>query len=202
MVDSYADGNWTVRAAVTQAHIDYTRGLLHFWANDLSVPKATRDDMASWGLCADEWADTAQPGWPPQLCVCKSVGCGGFLIECAAECADQWPHGHGRYVRETRRMLGRYVMTQDDRMPDGGRLTKPDSIALGSYGFDNHNHQRIAQGGWVYNEGNINTNANGNNSWEPFPFELPYRSICPQETDATNLLVTCCLSASHIAYVD
>jgi hypothetical protein len=50
----------------------------------------------------------------------------------------------------------------------------------------------------VYNEGNVNSNVNGNTSWHPFPFELPYRSITPVESDATNLLVTCCLSVSAV----
>jgi hypothetical protein len=35
---------------------------------------------------------------------------------------------------------------------------------------------------------------------QAFPFDIPFRSITPTESDATNLLVTCCLSASHIAY--
>jgi hypothetical protein len=162
----YADGNWTVRDGVVDAHLQYTRGLIHFYMHDASLPAATRRNMSSWGLCKDEWIST--DNWPPQL-----------------------------YVRETRRMVGTYVMTQHDRMPAGGQLTKPDSVGLGSYGFDNHNHQRIVTGDWVYNEGNINTNILG---WKEHPFELPYRAIVPKAADATNLLVTCCFSATHIAY--
>lgn len=162
----YADGNWSVRAAVVDEHVQYTRGLLAFWKSDRSVPPGLRANVSSWGLCADEWPDTG--GWPPQL-----------------------------YVRETRRMVGALVLTQHDRMPQGGQRTKPDSIGLGSYGFDNHNHERIATGAWVYNEGNVNTDLA---EYRKHPFELPYRSITPKASDVTNLLVTCCFSASHIAY--
>lgn len=43
------------------------------------------------------------------------------------------------------------------------------------------------------NEGNVQVGV-------PQPFSLSYRSITPQEEQASNLLVTAALSASHIAY--
>jgi hypothetical protein len=42
-------------------HQQYTRGLLQFWQSDAAVPAQTRAEMASWGLCADEWVETG--GW-------------------------------------------------------------------------------------------------------------------------------------------
>jgi hypothetical protein len=53
----YLDGD---RAAVREHHLRYTQGLLNFLAH-------ARADVARWGLCADEFADTC--GWPHQLYV-------------------------------------------------------------------------------------------------------------------------------------
>jgi hypothetical protein len=53
----YLDGD---RAAVREHHLRYTQKLLYFLAQ-------VRDDVARWGLCADEFTDT--DGWPHQLYV-------------------------------------------------------------------------------------------------------------------------------------
>ena len=62
-----------------------------------------------------------------------------------------WPHQI--YVREARRMIGLFVMTENE-------LTKkkptPDSVGMGSYTIDSHNVQRyITPDGSVQNEGDI-----------------------------------------------
>src|SRR5205823_6038296 len=62
---------------------------------------------------------------------------------------DHWPHQ--LYVREARRMLGAYVMTQADIME---QRTKHDAVGLGSYNTDSHHVQRIVgPDGFVLNEG-------------------------------------------------
>lgn len=61
----YADGTCAQRARIRQAHEDYTRGFLYFLATNPRVPSGLRAEMQSWGLCKDEFTDTA--GWPPQL---------------------------------------------------------------------------------------------------------------------------------------
>ena len=50
---------------------------------------------------------------------------------------DHWPYQ--LYIREARRMVGEYVMSQKDIQTE---LTKPDSIGMGSYNSDSHNVQR------------------------------------------------------------
>jgi hypothetical protein len=100
-----------------------------------------------------------------------------------------WPHQ--LYVREARRMTGKYVMTENE-------LTKkrptPESVGMGSYGIDSHNIQRyITPDGYVQNEGDIGVSTNG-------PYQISYGSLVPKNGQASNLLVPVCLSSSHIAY--
>ncbi|MCB1122438.1 MAG: FAD-dependent oxidoreductase [Verrucomicrobiae bacterium] len=96
------------------------------------------------------------------------------------------------YVREARRMVGSYVITSHDIETN---RTKEDSIGMGSYGADSHLCQRIAWEGVVRNEGNPNDFTPGHNPWE-----IPYRSITPKKEECENLLVTFCVSASHMGF--
>jgi hypothetical protein len=102
---------------------------------------------------------------------------------------DHWPHQ--LYVREARRMVGEYVMTQKDIQTD---LTKPDPIGMGSYNSDSHNVQRrpAADGAAVENEGDMQVAVT--------PYQIPYRVMLPKRAQATNLLVPVCFSATHVAY--
>ena len=87
-------------------------------------------------------------------------------------------------------MLGAYVMRQADLQTD---RTKPDSIGMGSYNSDSHNEERVAMpDGTVQNEGDVQVPVQ--------PYEIPYRVMTPRRSEATNLLVPVCLSASHTAY--
>lgn len=100
-----------------------------------------------------------------------------------------WPHQ--MYIREARRMVGKYVMTENE-------LTKkratPEPVGMGSYGIDSHNIQRyITPEGYVQNEGDIGVSTNG-------PYQISYGSLVPKKGQAGNLLVPVCLSSSHIAY--
>jgi hypothetical protein len=94
------------------------------------------------------------------------------------------------YVRESRRMVGEYVMTQANC--EGKQLVK-DGIGLAAYTMDSHNCQRIVVNGMVKNEGDVQVGG-----FDPYP--ISYRSIIPQKNECKNLLVPVCLSASHIAY--
>lgn len=102
---------------------------------------------------------------------------------------DHWPFQ--LYIREARRMVGDYVMTEHDckrtRLCD-------DPIGLGSYNMDSHNCQRyVDENGYVRNEGDVQVSPGG-------PYLISYRAIVPERGEITNLLVPVCLSASHIAY--
>jgi len=94
------------------------------------------------------------------------------------------------YIREGRRMVGEYVMTQKDIQTD---LAKPDPIGMGSYNSDSHNVQRIVtREGFVRNEGDMQVPVQ--------PYQIPYRILTPKRGEAQNLLVPVCFSASHVAY--
>ena len=102
---------------------------------------------------------------------------------------DHWPYQ--LYVREARRMVGEYVMSQKDIQTE---LTKPDAIGMGSYNSDSHNVQRrpTADGAAVENEGDMQVPVT--------PYQIPYRIMLPRRAQATNLLVPVCVSATHVAY--
>ena len=98
------------------------------------------------------------------------------------------------YVREARRMIGAYIMTQANCE---GKEVVQDGIAMAAYTMDSHNCQRIVfkkgDSVMVKNEGNVEIGGFG-------PYPVSYRSIIPKESECKNLLVPVCLSASHIAY--
>lgn len=96
------------------------------------------------------------------------------------------------YVREARRMLGEYVMTEHHCE---GRQRAGDGIGMAAYTMDSHNCQRIVVNGMVKNEGDVQQGLGG---LPPYP--ISYWSILPKRTECTNLLVPVCLSATHIAY--
>lgn len=99
-----------------------------------------------------------------------------------------WPYQ--LYIREARRMKGDFVMTEHDVRRD---KIKDDVIAMGSYNIDSHNVQRyMTLDGFVLNEGEIQIPVT--------PYQIPYRVMLPKRSQADNLLVTVCVSATHIAY--
>jgi hypothetical protein len=100
-----------------------------------------------------------------------------------------WPHQI--YVREARRMVGRFVMTQNELQK---KKPTPESVGMGSYSIDSHNIQRyITPEGYVQNEGDIGVSTNG-------PYQISYGSLVPKKGQAPNLLVPVAVSSSHIAY--
>lgn len=94
------------------------------------------------------------------------------------------------YVREARRMISDYVMTQANCE---GKKVATDGIGLAAYTMDSHHVQRVVVNGMVKNEGDLMISG-----FPPYP--ISYRSIVPKVSECKNLLVPVCLSASHIAY--
>lgn len=94
------------------------------------------------------------------------------------------------YVREARRMVGAYVMTQANCV---GKEVVKDGVGMAAYTMDSHNCQRIVVNGMVKNEGDVQMGGFG-------PYPIAYRSIIPKAEDCKNVLVPVCLSATHIAY--
>ncbi|AKP54190.1 FAD-dependent oxidoreductase [Cyclobacterium amurskyense] len=100
-----------------------------------------------------------------------------------------WPHQI--YVREARRMVGKYVMTENELLQ---KRPTPESVGMGSYTIDSHNIQRyVDENGHVQNEGDVGVPL-------PQPYEISYGSLVPKADEIQNLVVPVAVSASHIAF--
>lgn len=99
-----------------------------------------------------------------------------------------WPHQI--YVREARRMVGKFVMTENELTK---RKPTPEAVGMGSYTIDSHNVQRyITPEGFVQNEGDIGVKIS--------PYTISYGALVPKNDQCENLLVSVCVSSSHIAF--
>jgi len=110
-------------------------------------------------------------------------------------CKDEFREGQGwqqqLYVREARRMVSDFVMTQN-HCQQKERVT--DGVGMGAYTMDSHNTQRyVSAEGFAKNEGDVQVGG-----FPPYP--ISYQSIVPKETECKNLLVPVCLSATHMAF--
>ena len=110
-------------------------------------------------------------------------------------CKDEFDRKDGwqqqLYIREARRMISDFVMTQKhcERIE-----IVPDGVGMAAYGMDSHHTQRYVNSkGQVSNEGNVEAHVKA-------PFPISYRSIVPRKEECSNLLVPVCLSATHIAF--
>ena len=95
------------------------------------------------------------------------------------------------YIREARRMVSDYVMTQHDCE---GKRAAPDPVGLGSFGMDSHVVQHfVTEKGFTVSDGVI---------WRvpPKPYGISYRSIIPRKGECENLLSPICVSATHVAH--
>ncbi|MCP2329425.1 hypothetical protein HDA40_007932 [Hamadaea flava] len=99
-----------------------------------------------------------------------------------------WPHQ--LYIREARRMVSNYVITQHDAT---GTTPVDDPVALASYVMDSHNAKRVVVDGRTVNEGNVQHPLAA-------PMGIPYRALVPRTGECANLLVASAISASHVAF--
>ena len=99
-----------------------------------------------------------------------------------------WPHE--LYVREGRRMVSDYVMTEHNCK---GKIVAEDSVGLASYTMDSHHTSRVVVKGVVMAEGNVEKTT-------PQPYPVAYRAMVPRERECANLLVPVAVSSSHIAF--
>lgn len=104
-----------------------------------------------------------------------------------------WPHQI--YVREARRMVSDFVVTELYLR----RIKEtPRPVGMGSYNMDSHNTQRYVardeQGrACARNEGDVEISPGG-------PYPIDYGAIIPKEAECANLLVPVCVSSSHISF--
>ena len=113
-------------------------------------------------------------------------------------CKDEFTEdGHWSpqlYVREGRRMVGEYVISQRDINEDS---LKPDAIAVSSFPIDSHDCQRVGTGTMVVDEGTIMP-VRMPGRGHGYPYHVPYRAITPKATECQNLLVPVALSCTHV----
>jgi hypothetical protein len=106
-------------------------------------------------------------------------------------CKDEYEREDGWYIREARRMISDYVMTQKNCE---GFEVAADPVSLAAYGMDSHQVQRyVDANGYVQNEGNVEAHG-----FSPYP--ITYKSIIPKKGECSNLLVPVCVSSTHIAF--
>ncbi|HEY0072958.1 MAG TPA: FAD-dependent oxidoreductase [Abditibacteriaceae bacterium] len=122
----WPDGSYAERERIFQDHKDYTLGLLHFLANDESVPHNVRVEMQSWGFHKEEFADNNH--FPYQLYVREARRMKGQSIVTQNDIVGDAP--------QPRR--------------------KADSIGISSHFIDSHHVQRVALSPTEFiNEGRI-----------------------------------------------
>ncbi len=104
-----------------------------------------------------------------------------------------WPHQI--YIREARRMVSNFVMTEGHLR---GTKPIPRPVGMGSYNMDSHNVQRYVDQdtdgrALVHNEGDVQVSPGR-------AYPISYDALVPREKECANLLVPVCVSSSHIAY--
>ena len=160
---AWPEASYAERERILKAHLDYQKGLMWTLANHPRIPKEVRAYFSKFGTCRDEFADGLGDGWQSQL-----------------------------YVREARRMVGDYVMTERNCR---GKAVAPRPVAMGAYTMDSHHVRRIeTKDGFVRNEGNVEDHN------FPGPYGIDYGAIVPKRGECANLFVPVCLSASHMAF--
>lgn len=110
-------------------------------------------------------------------------------------CKDEYEQHDGwqdqLYIREARRMISSYVMTQKNCE---GIEKAEDPVCMAGYGMDSHHVQRyVDEKGHVKNEGNVEARG-----LKPYP--VSYRSLVPKKNECQNLIVPVCISSTHIAF--
>lgn len=161
--NGWSEADEAGRAAIWEAHKQYTLEFYHFLTTDDAVPAHIREEFAKIGLCRDEFADYDH--WSPQL-----------------------------YVREGRRMIGEYVVSQKDIIE---QPKKEDAIVVSSFPIDSHDCQRVGTGEFVVDEGTIMPVRMAGRK-HGYPYHVPYRAITPKTAECTNLLVPVALSCTHV----
>ena len=165
---NWPEASYAEREKILSAHLKYQQGLMWTLANHPRVPEKIRREVSRWGTCKDEFKDGLGDGWQKQL-----------------------------YVREARRMVGEYVMTEANCR---GTIVAPRPIAMGAYTMDSHHVRRyVTAEGHVLNEGDVEVGTDGKGRRFP-PYPIDYGAVVPKRAECANLIVPVCISASHIAF--
>ncbi len=106
-----------------------------------------------------------------------------------------WPHQ--LYVRQARRMVSSYVVTQKDLE---GKTDPPHTVGLAAYGVDDWPYAVVVEDGKVAVQGGAFSILYLDEGKYNGSYPIPYEAIVPRKRECENLLVPVCVSASHIAF--
>lgn len=165
----------------------FTKGLIWFFANDPTVPVSHRtlslaSQSKTYGLSTDKNQSEIRGEWSRF----------GY-------CLDEFPDNNHfprqLYVRDARRMVSDYVITQHTASEHDGEEEDPFPVAIAYWPTDTHCARRVVRDGLAYNEGFI---FKDKHHWRPFG--ISYRALVPRRTEAINVLTPTCPSSSHVGY--
>ena len=106
-----------------------------------------------------------------------------------------WPHQ--MYIREARRMVGEYVLTEHDLLQS---TSKYDSVGMAQYNIDIREIQWVAKTVSRFPEVAQEVLMEGYVSMKVKPYQIPFRSMLPRQSECSNLIVPVNISSSHVAF--
>jgi len=165
MNKEYPGGNYATRRKIVADHATFTQGLFFFLANDPEVGQLDATLQSEW----HKW---------------------GYAKD---EFLDNKGFPRMFYVRDARRMVSDYVITEHHVKKQNPTFVE-DPVALAFWPTDVHSVRRIVKDGYAYNEGFVF----GGDYWRPLP--ISFRALVPKSKECTNLLTPTCPSSSHVAY--
>ena len=165
MNTAYPEGNYATRNRIVSQHRTFTQGLFYFLSQDPEVGQLDADLQREWAA------------W-------------GYAKD---EFTDNGSFPRMFYVRDARRMVSEYVITEH-HVKRRNPTPVEDPVGIAYWPTDVHSVRRIVRDGYAYNEGFVF----GGDYWRPLP--VSYRALVPKASECTNLLTPTCPSSSHIAY--
>ena len=178
-MDGWGDAELVGRQGMFKKSYTEKASIMWYMQSSPNVDPSIRAAARALSLCNDEFQDTTasssiygatQRGWPYHF-----------------------------YLRDSRRLVGQYVMKQADCQTSP---TKTDSLGPGQYSLDNHNHRLIAitQGGVKGYIKDSFGNVQDKSLRATSPgYHMPARSARPLASESTNL-ATINPSASAVAW--
>lgn len=173
---AWPEADYATRELIYQSHVSWQLGMLWYLKNDARYRALATDPSLSSTIRTNIQA------------LLNKVDQLGLPL---GEYPETGGWSHELYVREARRMISDFVVTQThfDRV-----IVVEDSVGLANYTADSHHVRRIlGTAGNVQVEGD--TGGSSSSTWR-----IPYRALIPKKSQCENLLVAWSISASHVAF--
>jgi ribulose 1,5-bisphosphate synthetase/thiazole synthase len=123
----YPEADYKKRAAIWQAHTEYTKGLLYFVGHDPRVPEHIRKEILEWGYPKDEYTDNGN--WTHQLYIREARRMIGALVMTQHHC-------EGKEKVEDGVGMAAYTMDSHncDRQVINGMVKNEGNVEQGGFG--------------------------------------------------------------------